>query len=89
MAQTNAMIIMQLQAEMGIDEPLHTFAHWKSLGRKVKRGEHGIETALWKYRSRKKETDEGEEVEEGRCYMCKAFLFKESQTEEIKEDLKK
>ena len=46
---TNAEIILMEQATRGITEELHTFSRWKSLGFKVKAGEHGIETRLWKY----------------------------------------
>ena len=40
---TNAQIILLVQATNNINEELHTFAKWKSLGYKVKKGEHGIE----------------------------------------------
>lgn len=90
---TNAQIILLVQATNNINEELHTFAKWKSLGYKVKKGEHGIETRLWKYKGKK---DKKEEVPEDAdeetkkkydngFYLAKAYLFKESQVEKIEE----
>ncbi len=40
--------------EEGIEIPLHTVQGWASRGPyKIKKGEHGIETRLWKKRKRK------------------------------------
>lgn len=69
-------------------EPLHTFAHWKSLGRQVKKGEHAKASfIIWKqgkaYTKKNKETGE-EEEKEGRMFMKKSSFFTLDQTEPIK-----
>lgn len=88
-AMTNAQIIANIAVslygeaavadmiENGVDIPLHTMKGWESRGEyKVKKGEHGIETKLWK---RKKNTeDDGKEF-----YLAKAFLFSKEQVEKI------
>ena len=86
---TNVMIIRQECALRGITEEVHTFAKWKALGYKVKKGEHALfETRLWKHSSRTKHNDETNEDEEKESmYMTKAFLFGESQVEKIEQDL--
>lgn len=61
--------IEKLESE-GKDLPLHTLSGWKKRGYKVKNGEHGIETRLWK------------KSENERFYLAKAFLFAENQVEE-------
>lgn len=82
---TNAEIILAEQITRGISEDMHTFARWKELGYKVRKGEHGIETRLWKYSKGKSNEDANEEtdIKHGRCYMAKAYLFKRSQVEEV------
>ena len=81
---TNKEIIMAECATRGITEEVHTFSKWKSMGRIVKKGEHALfETTLWKFKTRAKDIEETEEVqiEHGKMFMAKAFLFGISQTE--------
>lgn len=91
---TNAEIILTEQITRGITEELHTFSKWKSLGFKVKAGEHGIETRLWKYNKKHKEEVPDDADEETKkkyrsgFYLAKSYLFKRSQVEEIKEEEK-
>lgn len=91
---TNAQIIMNESITLVEDgilkmigefpEPIHTFAGWKSLGYSVKQGEHAIaKFPIWKYTSKKKETDEGEE-EYANMFLKTAAFFKFSQVEKIK-----
>ena len=90
---TNSQIIIQEQETRGIKEELHTFQMWKSLGYKVKRGEHGIETRLWKYSNKKKEDApadaDAETVKKYNSgfYLAKSYLFKRSQVEEIERNV--
>lgn len=49
-------------------------------GLHCKKGEHGLETRLWKKTKPKKDSDD-----ESHFFMCKAYLFKLSQVERIKE----
>lgn len=68
---------------MGEFEPLHTFAKWKEMGFKVKKGEHAIATTkLWKRKAMKVTDDEGEK-EENRFFLAKAFLFSLNQVERM------
>lgn len=85
---TNLAILEQECRNRGITEVVHTFAKWKSLGYKVKQGEHALfSTQLWKYSKRTKHNDETNEDEEKESmYMTKAFLFGESQVEKIEEE---
>lgn len=90
---TNAQIILSVMALNGINDELHTFNKWKSLGFKVKQGEHGIETRLWKYTKNKKNKEEApadadEETKKqynNGFYLAKSYLFKQSQVEKIEE----
>ena len=64
--------------EEGVEIPLHTLKGWEARGEyKVKKGESGIETRLWKKKSTK-----GDEVE---FYLTKAYLFSKEQVERIEE----
>lgn len=69
--------------------PLHTVQGWARRGPyKIKKGEHGIETRLWR-KKRKSEADrEKTEVQSDEAadqrrdfYLCKAFLFRADQVE--------
>ena len=75
--------------EAGVVPPVHTFQTWKSLGYKVKKGEHAkITTSLWKHtkKAKKEDIETGEEeVDAGRFYLAKAFLFTKDQVEKIEE----
>lgn len=83
---TNAEILLGECVKRGITEEVHTFARWKQLGFKVKKGEHALfSTSLWKQTKGRKSEDveDGEEINIGRCYLCKSYLFGRSQVEVI------
>lgn len=63
---------------------IHTFAVWKALGYKVKKGEHArIVTKLWKCKHKKETTEDDTEVEYRNMYLVKSFLFTEDQVERV------
>lgn len=63
----------------GMEIPLHTVQGWNSRGSyRVKKGEHGIETRLWKKKTVKDTDDEG--TDQG-FYLAKAYLFTSMQVE--------
>lgn len=87
----------QEEAEQIIEEkgelPLHSLTGWKRRSPagyeyKIKKGEHGLETRLWKKRKKKKaeeDSDQKEPVEPKRYfYLAKTHLFAESQVELVK-----
>lgn len=91
MAITNAEIIMAEKLTRGIEEEIHTFEHWKSLGYSVKKGEKSeIKFPIWKYgkgKSEESEEDDGngeKKTRKGYCFMKMSAFFKESQVEPIK-----
>ena len=74
--------------ENGEDIPLHTVKGWAARGPyRIKKGEHGIETKLWKKRKKKnqEESSDQEESEDDRhnrdFYLAKAYLFTADQIE--------
>ena len=76
--------------ENGEIQPLHTWATWKSLGYRVKKGEKAIATfPIWKYISKKQKTDIVEDPDsedtknKGRCYMKVAAFFTDTQVEKV------
>ncbi len=78
--------------EHGEDIPLHTIKGWAARGPfRIKKGEHGLETRLWKKRKRKDKdisSDDEETTEEASnrdFYMVKAFLFRADQVERVAE----
>ncbi len=78
--------------ENGEDIPLHSAAGWAGRGPfRVKKGEHGLETRLWKKRKKKNKEaspDDEEPTEEANnrdFYMAKAFLFRGDQVENVSE----
>ncbi len=84
-----AAAVEEMQAS-GMEIPLHTIQGWASRGPyRVKKGEHGIETRLWK---RKKNTavhseeknveEEGADAHRG-FYLCKSYLFRADQVERV------
>jgi hypothetical protein len=86
MAVTNKQIIVDFKAmnNIPLDEPLNTYAVWKSLGYKVKKGEHAkYEVSMWKHTNRKVTDDDGKAVESNHCYMTKTHLFTKEQVEKI------
>lgn len=86
MALTNQQIIDDYKTLHNITEDIHTYAHWKALGRQVRKGEHACAKILiWKAVPRKRiDTDADEAAEaEGRPRMIRkvAYFFAESQTD--------
>ena len=78
--------------ENGEDIPLHTVKGWAARGSfRVKKGEQGIETKLWKKRKRKADdicsvNDKTSEKTFGNdYYMTRAFLFRADQVERSSE----
>ena len=64
---------------------LHTLVGWQkrspaNFEYRIKKGEHGIPTKLWKKRPKK--DDEDEET----YYLVKSYLFKENQVELVRVD---
>ena len=66
-------------------EEIHTFAAWKSRGYSVKKGAHAVAAfPVWKFKSRTRTDDEtGEEIDESRMFLQKAYFFSASQVQEI------
>lgn len=77
--------------ESGIEIPLHTIQGWTARGNyKIKAGEHGIETRLWKTRkpnTQERNSQDEKQVDDKGFYLTKAFLFSSDQVE-IREDTK-
>lgn len=73
--------------------PLHTARGWASLDPafRIKKGEHGIATRLWKKRRRKNISTDENEVQQGSTpnnseyYLAKAYLFRGDQV--VKEEV--
>lgn len=77
--------IVELIKQTG-DLPLHTFAEWKRMGYRVKKGEHAKMTCfIWKWSDKQKtvEQEDGNEVEidASHFYKTKAFFFTKEQVE--------
>ena len=78
------------EIEVRETEPIHTFAAWKSLGYKVKKGEKAVaQFTIWKH-SKAKMTElpqpDGETAlvpDKGRMFMKKASFFRACQVEKI------
>ena len=91
MAITNKEIISLEIATRGIEEEVHTFAMWKSLGYQVKKGEKALfQTMLWKMKKGKKQDNNNEEQQDDKevkkynnFFMAKSSLFGRSQVELI------
>ncbi len=78
--------------------PIHSYLGWRERAPRgyeyrIKKGEHGIETRLWKLRKKQEKrsteeaTDErGLEEKKGRFYLTKTYLFSEEQVELVKKD---
>ena len=61
---TNAEIIANPMKLHGITEKSHTFARWKQMGYKVRKGEHAtFRATIWKAKERMVETEDGEETD--------------------------
>lgn len=96
MAITNKEIISLEMATRGIDEEVHTFAMWKSLGYQVKKGEKALfQTMLWKMSKGKKqdniknadnennENDNKDKKKQPHFFLAKSSMFGRSQVELI------
>ena len=96
MAITNKEIISLEMATRGIEEEVHTFAKWKSLGYQVKRGEKALfQTMLWKMSKGKKqdnientdnennENDNKDKKKQPHFFLAKSSMFGRSQVELI------
>lgn len=94
MATTNKEIILGEVLMRNIQEEVHTFQKWKSLGYQVKKGEKALfQTNLWKM-SKKKQKENNENDTENNdnenkkknnnyFFMAKSSLFGRSQVEPI------
>ena len=75
------------KTEVKETEPIHTFAAWKSLGYKVKKGEKAVaQFTIWKHSKPKMESlpdESGEYVDKGRMFMKKASFFRACQVEKM------
>ena len=82
---TNRQIISTYKALNGIEEELHTFAAWKSLGYQVKKGEKSAhKLAIWKRTVKQIKNEEtGSQDEETNMFMRTASFFLASQVEKI------
>lgn len=85
MATTNKAIIELYKAEQGLplDMPLYTWAVWRNMGYRVRKGEkckHRVQ--MWKHTERKIE-QEGQERTVGRCFHKTMSLFTSEQVEKI------
>ena len=95
MATTNKEIILGEVLIRNIQEEVHTFQKWKSLGYQVKKGEKALfQTNLWKMSKKKQkennenETDNNDNNENktkksNYFFMAKSSLFGRSQVEPI------
>lgn len=87
MAVSNNQIILENKILLGINEEIHTFEKWKSLGYAVKKGEKStIKFPIWKYAGKKIKDEESGEVTESNphCFMKMSAFFKRSQVEPMK-----
>lgn len=67
-------------------EAIHTFAHWKSLGFKVKKGEHAVARfAIWKHASKTVKDDDGKDIDLDRMFPKDACFFAMSQVERMED----
>ena len=69
--------------------PLHTVQGWAQRGPyKIKKGEHGLETRLWRKKKKSEIKGAKEEAQVDKAadqqrdfYLCKVFLFRADQVE--------
>lgn len=75
------------KTEVKETEPIHTFAAWKQLGYRVKKGEKAVaQFTIWKHtKSKVEETPDGsaEYVDKGKMFMKKASFFRSCQVEKM------
>ena len=77
------------EVEIKETEAIHTFATWKSMGYKVKKGQHAVASfPIWKHVAKKDtiELEDGSEkdVDKSKMFMKVAAFFTAEQVEEIK-----
>ena len=98
---TNTQIIAEIAAsiygseavnrmiENGEEIPLHTLKGWEARGNfRIRKGEHGYETKLWKKRRKGKDDDtsDNQNTEDaGDFVLVKSYLFRFDQVEEAKD----
>jgi hypothetical protein len=71
------------QIEVKETEPIHTFAAWKQMGYKVKKGEKAVaQFTIWKHKSGKVDEETGEQGKD-KMFMKKASFFTREQVEAI------
>lgn len=64
--------------------PLHTFTEWKRMGFSVKKGEHArLKVEIWKKSTKKQQTEDGEEIDNGRFYRKLSHFFTLDQVEKV------
>ncbi len=93
---TNSQIIATIAAEIygedtvnrmiesGEEIPLHTLKGWQARGSyRVRKGEHGIETKLWKRRKGKDGEENNTAEENGEFVLVKSYLFRSDQIEKV------
>jgi len=99
MATTNMQLIEDMTMSLALsgtikpDEEIHTFAHWKSLGFSVRKGEKAVVSfPIWKYSTSKKsgsdETDGENGEKTGKMFMKNSHFFSTSQVEKITPEMK-
>lgn len=80
---TNAQLIANAKKLHGITEESHTFARWKQMGYKVRKGEHAaFKTTIWKAKERHVDVD-GKDETELAMFMKTAHFFTRSQVEKM------
>ena len=85
-AMNNEALIALAKAANGITEEAHTYAHWKTLGYQVRKGEHAaFKAMIWKYAPGKGAEIEDEEGanKPGRMFMKNSAFFTASQVDPI------
>ena len=84
------MMVLVADGVISPDAQIHTYAHWKSLGYQVKKGETAIaKFPIWKYtKGKRNEMTEEEAQAHGYCFMKLSAFFSDAQVERItdKED---
>ena len=63
-------------------EDIHTFAGWKTLGYKVKKGEHAVgRFSIWKHSAKEVENEKGETETKTSMFLKEACWFTRGQVE--------
>lgn len=86
--ETVKMVIGNEEIETELPEAIHTFAGWKALGYKVKKGEHAVANfPIWKYSERERKENEmtGNPALDANAvssmFLKRSFFFSASQVE--------